>query len=207
MKEQQNAQTEERSLVPELPPEGYITAELSLQEASLVRTLLSGFIRQGGLTGRSERARYHGTLAAQIALHKFAGPTADPGLPAMAERSWPQGTTFYQFTTFDMEAFTEYTAFLPASGAVTSYLFSPNRRKADSALLEEIVEHGNRLAKSAPAEVIEHRLNVNNSKIAWSRRHPDGLVDFKARNLNYFAPVLAAPPAEGKILESFSVTI
>lgn len=207
MKEQKNAQTEERSLVPELTPEGTITAELSLQEASLVRSLLIGFVHRGGLTSRSECARHHGMTAATIALAKLAGPSVDPGLPALSESSWPRGTTFYQFTTFDMEAFTEYTGFLPASEAVTSYLFSHKRRKANTALLEEIVEHGNRLAKTAPTTVIEHRLNVNNSKIAWDRRHPDALVEFKARNLHYFAPILSTPPAEGKILESFSITM
>lgn len=206
MNVQSNNQPEERSLVPTLPTEDTITAEFSLQEATLIRGLLAGLVQHGSSTAQSDRAWLQTKLSAMIALGQLAGPNADPGLPSLSERSWPKGTTFYQFTTFDMEAFIEYTAFLPATEAVTSYLFSPQRRKADADLIAELVSHGNRFAKEAPENVIEHRLNVNNSGIAWNRRRPDALIDYKARNLNYFAPILAAPPAEGKVLESFAIT-
>lgn len=201
-----SSQPEERSLVPELPPEGTITAEFSLQEATLLRGLLQGFLQGGGLPNRSDRARFQAITSALIALDGLGGPHADPGLPSLTERSWPEGTSFYQFTTFDMEAFTEYTAFLPATEAVTSYLFSPERRKADADLIAELTSYGNRLAKEAPVEVVKRRLDVNNSGIAWARRRPDALIEYKARNLNYFAPILATPPVEGKVLESFAIT-
>lgn len=194
------------SLIPELAPEDHTSVSLSRQEATLINSLIHNFMRRGSMPGRSGRAHQQALSTAALVMSKLDGPGADPGLPAMEEHNYPEGTTFYQFTTFDMEAFTEYSSYLPATEAVTSYLFNPIRRKADLALLEVLSTKGNALARACPVALLQQRLNVNTSGIAFNRRHPDALVEYKMRRIHHFAPVLVTPPSEDQVLETFIIT-